>query len=488
MQNKSLWLKDNDNSDKYILNKDLDLDILIIGGGITGLSTLYNLRNSNKKIALLEASTIGSGSTGHTTGKINYLQELIYQEIENKYDYQVAKKYYESQKDAIKFITGTIRNEKIKCDLEVVDSYVYTDNLEDVPKIKREKEILEKMGVKVLETTNNIDFIQSKYAIKVQDTYVFHPLKYLQALKKICLKNGKMVYENSKVVRIEEKDNVFICYTEDYTVKCQKLIIASLYPFFLFPYVMPLKCTIEKSYIGASLTNAKNYTLITSSKPTTSVRYQKDRQEYLIYLTESSQICDNLDEKENYGELIKELNDLKLSPSYVWKNTDLLTIDKIPYIGYLNKKHNLLIGTGYNTWGMTNGSLAGLILSDLVLNKKNKYMSLCDPLRVNITDLGGILTNIYSNIKGFIKSKIGKNKKWYENVSFETKNGISIGIYKENDKVYKVYNRCPHLGCSLIFNEEDKTWDCPCHASRFDKKGKCIKGPSQYDITYKDNK
>ena len=136
---------------------------------------------------------------------------------------------------------------------------------------------------------------------------------------------------------------------------------------------------------------------------------------------------------------------------------------------------------------MTNGSLAGLILSDLVLNKKNKYASLCDPLRINITDLGGILTNIYSNIKGFIKSKAGKNKKLYENVSFETKNGVSIGVYKENDKVYKVYNRCPHLGCSLIFNEEDKTWDCPCHASRFDKKGKCIKGPSQYDITYKDN-
>ena len=112
---------------------------------------------------------------------------------------------------------------------------------------------------------------------------------------------------------------------------------------------------------------------------------------------------------------------------------------------------------------------------------------MCNPLRVNsITNLKEFICNVLFNMKGYIQSKIFKNKDWYSNVRIENINGKSIGIYKEGNKTYKVYNKCPHMGCSLIFNEVEKTWDCPCHASRFNLKGKCIKGPSKYNITYRD--
>ena len=164
----------------------------------------------------------------------------------------------------------------------------------------------------------------------------------------------------------------------------------------------------------------------------------------------------------------------------------MITIDKLPYIGYLANNKNLLIGTGYNTWGMTNGTLAGFILSELVMNKTNKYQDLFDPTRFNLINFKEYLINISCNLKGFIQNKIIKNKKWYSNVEIKNINGKSVGIYKENNITYKVYTTCPHLGCTLVFNEIDKTWDCPCHASRFNLKGECIKGPSTTNITFKE--
>ena len=166
-----------------------------------------------------------------------------------------------------------------------------------------------------------------------------------------------------------------------------------------------------------------------------------------------------------------------------------MTIDSLPFIGKINGKKNMLIGTGYNTWGMTNGSLAGKILSDIILHKDNKYIDLFSPLRkLNVNAVGNIPLILGSSAYSFMKTKISKNKRWYSsNVKFETRNGKSVGIYvDESKKEHIVYNICPHMKCSLIFNEVEKTWDCPCHGSRFDLDGKSIEGPSNYNVTYEE--
>ena len=348
---------------------------------------------------------------------------------------------------------------------------------EDIKKVKLEKDILEKLNVQVEEHFGFIDGIESKYAISVDDTYVFNPLKYLNAIKDICLKKGKKIYEKTKILNIKKINDRYVCTTKNNKITAKKVVVACHYPFFLFPYFMPIKTHIEKSYIKASLDKNKDITLITSNKPTYSVRYYND---YKIFLTNSSNLCCQLNEKDNFENVIDK------NSNYVWKNDDLITSDKIPYIGRLKKNDdNFLIGTGYNTWGMTNGTLAGMILSDMILEKKNKYEDLCNPLRVNnMAYIGSFLFNIGCNMKGYIQSKLFKNKKWYPSkVDIKNIDGKSVGIYKEKGKEYKVYNKCPHMGCSLIFNEIEKTWDCPCHASRFDINGKCIKGPSKYDIS-----
>ena len=483
VKNQSIWLDGYDYNDYVSLDKDITCDILIIGGGITGLSTLYNLRKSNLNVVLVEANLVGSGVSGYTTGKINFLQELIYSDILKQSNYEKAKLYYDSQKYAIKKIVDIINKEKILCDLEKTDSFVFTNEEKEIEKIKKEKELLTSFGERVEEYNKELLYVQNKYAIKVSDTYVFHPLKYLLALKKIIRKFNKPIYEKTKVNNIIKNGEYYNLQTDKYVIKAKKIVLACHYPFFLFPYFLPIKTNIEKSYIIASLAKNAHKTYITSNKPTTSIRYHKD---YLIYLSNSRNISNKIDEKENYEEVIKKANNLNLKVKYIWKNDDLITLDKIPYIGYVKKNDKtLLIGTGYNTWGMTNGSLAGFILSDLIMGNTSKYASLTDPLRViHIKNTLPKIMNIFYNSKGFLKSKIKKNKDWYQNVKIKNINGKSVAIYKDNDKEYKVYNTCPHMGCSLIFNAVDKTWDCPCHASRFSLSGKVIKGPSTKDITY----
>lgn len=490
MKKESIWLKDLKISKNEPLNKDIEVDILIIGGGLTGISTLYNLRNEKKKICLVEQNFIGLGVTSKSTAKINYLQETIYTDIHNKYDKETSKKYYDSQIFAIKKIKEIIKNENINCNFEPVESYTFTNKKEEIATIKNEKLLLEEFGSKVYEHTK-IDLpLKIKYAISVKDTYVFHPIKYIYALKEICEKHNLKIYENTRIIEMTKCQDSYICYTDKYKITANKVIIASHYPFFLKPYMFPLKAYNEKSYVTASkIKDYKSKTYITSENPTKSVRYYKDKNNYIIYLSNSHSISTNEDYENNFLKTIKEVHKLKIKPDYVWSNEDVMTVDKIPYIGYIEKNNNkLLIGTGYNTWGMTNSILASFILKDLVLGNHNEFENLTNPKRVySINNIGNILSNTMGNAKSFICTKINKNKNWYnKNVKFETRNGKNIAIYNDGKKEHIVYSTCPHMGCTLLFNEFEKTWDCPCHASRFDLDGKCIKGPSNYDISYKE--
>lgn len=481
MKYKSIWEEER-YKDLDKLDCDKSYDVLIIGGGLTGISCAYNLINSGLNVGVVEQYKIGSSTTSKTTAKINYLQEMVYSYLTNKYSYSVAKKYLRSQLDGISFIINSINKNNIDCNLEKVSSYVFTNKQEEVDKLKRERFILKKMGIKVNEYSNLDINIKSKYAIEVNDTYIFNPLKYLYSLTDICLDNNIDIYEKTKVIKIKKEKNMYLCFTENNIISAKKVVLASHYPFFLFPMFMPAKAYIERSYVSASLTDKyKNSTYITASNPCKSIRYYKD---YIIYLCNSHNICNNLNEKKNYYKLIKDIKKLNLEPSYVWSNDDLITIDKMPYIGSI--RDNLYICTGYNTWGMTNASVAAIIIKDLILGKENEYISLFNPKRTKIVkNILGYTINISSSAKSFIQNKLIKNKKWYiSDVTFKKIDGVDFAIYNDINGKHIVKNKCPHMGCSLIFNEIEKTWDCPCHASRFDLNGNCIKGPSKYSIKY----
>ena len=446
MKNYSIW-KDFVNIKSYPkLENNMEVDVLIIGGGITGIATLYNLSKEKMNVMLVEQGSIGMSTTSNSTGKLTFLQNDLLDKIRNNFNGDTLKLYLDSQIDAIKMIVNIIKKEKINCDLSMVDSILYTNNINEIKKLKDLEKFLNNYGIKTsLEST---DLVKSKYMFKVSNTYIFNPLKFVYELSK-KLNN---IYENTCIEKIIKKDNYYLCYSNDYVIKAKKIVIASHYPYFNLPFLFPLKATLEKSYLSASKYNGDDISLISYSNPFISIRNYKD---YIVYLSNSHSINKDIDDSYHFNELKKKIHDLNLKEEYLWSNTDIMTNDGLPYIGEIDD--NMFIATGYNTWGLSNGVLAGKIIHDIILKKDNKYVHLFDPKRDSLWKNIGSINAINKSISGYINGLIN------------SKNRIT----------------CPHLGCKLIYNREEDTYDCPCHGSRFDKSGNIIMAPANKKISIK---
>ena len=463
--NKSIWKNIDGNTNTT--NKTLETDILIIGGGITGMTSLLYLKNKNT--ILIEANKIGSGITNKTTGKINIMQEYNYQNIEKTTNQETALKYLESQIYITKEIKNIIKNYKIDCNLEKNDSYLFTNQIKNIKKIEKEKQILEKkINIKTIKKLpNNYPCI---YGIKTE-SYVFNPIKYINKIKDICKNN---IYENTRALSISKKLDYYLIKTNKNKIKAKQILICTHYPF-INKLLIPFKTTIEKEYVIAAQTENKKINMISNDDEIISIRYYENN---IIYGTNKSNLSDKLDHKKNINEAIKKFkNHFNYPIKYTWYNYDIKSNDYLPIIGKL-KNENILIATAFNKWGMTNGVLAAKIMSDIINKKENKYINLFNPYRkTNIKKITNNIKYNLTNIKAFIKSKKQSNIKYVK------ENGIEYAIYiDEKNKEHKIINKCPHLKCKLIFNEFDKTWDCPCHGSRYTIDGKVIKGPSTYSI------
>ncbi len=480
----SLWERKITGECPQVLMKDKTVDVLIIGAGITGLTTAYYLKD-HPSICVVDASRIGHGVTLNTTAKVTYLQERIHTKICNATNEANAKMYLKSQKEAIFLLKTIIEKEKIDCDFKRTPSYVFANTEKEVAPLKTEVEFLKEEGIDIKEKSLP-EHITTYASYAVEDTYTFHPLKYLEGLYNVLQKKKIPIYEDSRILKIEEKDGKYYCYSENACIKANRVVLACHYPFFLFPFLLPIKSSLEKSYIVISRVDKDyGYSCISSASPTYSCRfYQDGRNCYQISLAESHNTAYHQDDEKHFERVqsIFGLQENDIVEKY--SNVDVITPDHMPYIGKI--KHNMYIGVGYNTWGMTNGVLAGKILSDMILYKENEFVKIFDPLRKNITRYAKMPYYLFSQTKSYLGAKVFKKKDWYPStLTFKREDGKSLGIYiDEQKKKHIVYNTCPHLGCSLIFNHQEKTWDCPCHSSRFTIDGECIKGPSICDIKY----
>ncbi len=439
MKNYSIWKKDNQKTSYPSLENDLEVDVLIIGGGLTGISSLYHLRKSNLKVVLVEQNKIGYGITGNSTGKLNVLQNDLLDKIRNYYNDDIASLYLSSQIEAIKDIMKAIKDKPIQCNLEKVETYLYTNQEKEIKKLKELKVFLQNNHLEIKDGNNM--FVESKYMIK-GSSYIINPLKLIKGLIK---NNPFPIYEKTSIKKIIKKKNSYICYTKNHHIKAKYVILACHYPTFIKSLFFPLKVNIEKSYLSSSICPTKPFSLISYSYPFTSIRTYQDS---IIYLSNSHIIDTKLKDKNHYKELKIKLKKLNLYPDYLWSNTDIMTSDGLPLIGELEK--NLLIATGYNTWGLTSSFLSGKVLRDIIEKRKNPYIDLFSPNRKRIKDISFYIKNIYHNINAYLKSYC-----------------ISNTSYK-----------CPHMGCKLIYNEIENTYDCPCHGSRFLEDGTIITSPA----------
>jgi len=485
MKDIPIWL-DGIRRKKYdILKSDIECDILIIGAGITGISCAYFLKNSNEKIIVVEANKVCTGTTAKSTGKLTYLQEDYLNKINEIYDQETMLKYVDSQKEAIKLAKKIIIDNDIKCNLDPVTSYIFTNNHLNKFKIYKICDCLKNGNVKI---TKNLPLkVNYVTALHANDTYVFHPVKFVLGLAN-CLSRNTTIYEKTRVLNMDKKNNYYLARTKNGTIRAKKVIFACHYPFFIIPYFFPFKTAIEKSFLVASeMDKINKISAINIDKNVLSFRHHKDKKNYFIMVNSSSDLHKNINDIKKRNNIIWNMRS-HYSPKikYCWSNHDIMTFDHMPLIGEIDK--NLFLASGYNTWGMTNGILAGKIISDLIMGNDNEYKKLFDPLR-DFKNIPNLLKNNMVNTIGLIESKIIKNKDFYDKrVKIISENGITYGIYIDEKNIeHKVLNLCPHMKCNLYFNYQTKTWDCPCHGSSFDIDGNVLLGPATYDIKIKKN-
>ena len=470
MSNKSIWEDVKIKVKKKNMESEITTDILIIGCGITGLTTAYFLKDIDKKVILIDKGKVGSGITSKTTAKISYLQENIYTTLTNNFNIFTAKNYLDSQLDAINLIKSIIEKNKIECDFKKVDSILFTNEKINIDKLNKEKELLEKWNIPTKDIISN-DILKG---FSVSGTYTFHPLKYLNGLVKIINKNID-IYENVIATNILKEKDSYKIETNNGVIYAKTVVVACHYPFFIIPTMIPLKTYIQREYVNATKINNKyNYTLINVDNNLLSIRYYKD---YIIFGSNKHRLTSKIDYKENYD---KSRNDFKnlfhKNIEFTWMNQDIMSNDNLPFIGLV--KDNLYISTAYNAWGISNSTIGARLIVDLITNKENKYKELFNPNRINKSLIIDSIIGSFHYMKAYPTALLKKNNPTYVEIE-----GIKYGIFTDSlGKKHKVSLICPHMKCNLVFNREENTWDCPCHGSRFDIDGNIILGPSVKDI------
>ncbi len=475
-----------------VINKNISTDVCIIGGGITGVGTAYYLNKNNVDFILLEKDTICNSTTKYSTAKITSQHNLIYSSIMKKYGINIAKLYLDANNNAIKNIIKIIEEEKINCDLQIEDSFVFTQDTSYIKNLEDEYFVLNKLEFNNCELVYNIKFpIGIKCALKFKNQAKFNPKKYVIGL---ASKFNNNIFENSKVTNIKKVGEKYNIFVNNCCITCNKVVLATHFPIKDIPGFYFLKMYQDASYVIAAniKTNNFNGIYINVEDPSISLRTLKMGNENIMLVGGNNiKVGDNI-EKNKYESLENIAKSIYPDCQIIkkWNTQDCISLDQIPYIGNFSSfLPNMYIATGFNKWGITTSNIAANIITDKILGRHNKYEKVFIATRFHpIKNIKNVYYNIVQTLQSLIINKFKIKPESIENIPKNTGkiikiNGKNIGVYKdENNKVYKINPYCSHLGCLLTFNIQDKTWDCPCHGSRFDIHGNIINNPANEKI------
>lgn len=494
---KSYWISSVEglrkNYDK--LDGDENVDVCIIGGGLTGLTCGYYLSKLGKKVIIVEKDKIMNHTSGNTTAKITSQHGLFYDYLIKSQGKEKAKQYLEANEQAIKNIHEIIEEEKIDCDFEWQDAYVFTEDENEVDKIFNEVEAVNSLGFNA-EFVENIE-INKKIlgAIKFKNQAGFNPCKYGLALADSIEKNDGKIFENSKVIDFKTNFENYEVITEEGKIIADKVIIASHYPIINFPGFYFFKMYQETSYLVAFEVDEELFNGMYISSGNTSVSFRTanyNNKKILIVGGSKHKTGEKIDLKNSYKYLENIAKSLYPSakPIYYWNTEDTISLDKIPYIGeFSNLIPDVYVATGYKKWGMTTSNVAANIIVDKIMGKENSYEDVFKSTRLkpikNYKELGNMIKQTSFSL---IINKLNKSNNLIKDIEkgdgkIVEIDGIKVGVYKdEKGRFYAIKPNCSHLGCELSWNNLDKTWDCPCHGSRFNYEGKSIYEPSIKDL------
>lgn len=485
------WIASTDNTDYPQLNKDITVDVAIIGGGIVGINSAYLLNQAGLEVAVIEADRILNGTTGHTTAKITSQHGIIYSTLKKQMGSELAQQYAEANQNAIRQIAQTVKKNSIECDFKWSPAFIYTQSDQYIQQLADEANDALSLGIKASYSDSLPLPFAVKAALRFDDQAQFHPLKYLKALAQLSCDKGLLIFENTEALDIDQAHKLSVETRNGHRVYASKVIIATHFPFFDGGGLYFSKMYQDKSYVVAAQIeeNFPDGMFISAEDPVRSLRSQPlEKGELVLFGGEHHKSGHGEDSNVHYENLISFAQEnFKLrNILYRWSTQDCMTIDQIPYVGNLTAKSpQLYVATGFGKWGMTNGTAAAMILADLIKKGDNPWATVYSPSRF-FTTLSSIKSFITQNAdvaKDLLSGKLESLPTTSDLQNGEAKvisyEGDRIGVYKaENGQVHMIDTTCTHLGCELTWNDAEKTWDCPCHGSRFSYEGDIVEGPA----------
>jgi glycine/D-amino acid oxidase-like deaminating enzyme/nitrite reductase/ring-hydroxylating ferredoxin subunit len=488
----SLWVDTAPATSYPPLRGEVTVDFAVVGGGIAGLTAALLLKQGGARVAVVEAGRIGTGVTGHTTGKLSSLHRLVYRELRRSVGEKGARAYGEANEAAIDRVATLVEDEGIACDFRRVANHTYAESDEGRKRVEDEARLAAELGL----PASYVDSVDLPFgvsgAVRFADQAQLHAARYLIGLAQAVAGDGSHVFEQTAPE--VSGGNPRPLQSVEGTVTADAVIVATNIPF-LDRGLFFARCHAYRSYLIAVGLDGRlpEDTFISAEEPLRSVMpYRSNGRELLLVGGEGHRAGDRVDAAERYRTLETWARERfpVTSLEYRWSTQDAMPVDGVPYVGPLTPlEHNLYVATGFRKWGLSNGTVAGMILADRLLGRENPWASLFNSNRLR--PLAGGRRFVTENLRAgaqLARSRLSRPSGSLRGLGRGDGRVVELGGDKvaahrdERGELHLVSAVCTHLGCLVDWNGTEQTWDCPCHGSRFARTGKVLQGPAVKDL------
>jgi glycine/D-amino acid oxidase-like deaminating enzyme/nitrite reductase/ring-hydroxylating ferredoxin subunit len=468
------------------LSGDISVDVAIVGGGLVGITAARLLKDQGRTAAVMEARRVGSQVTGKSTAKVTSQHTVIYQTLEKKFGEEKARLYAEAQEAGIRLIGELAAEHGIGADIETKAAYAWTRDENFVSQIEKEVEVARKLGLPAVLTRETGLPFDVRAAMRFENQSQFHPTKYVAGLARTIPGGGSHVFENSRVLDWEPTRVV----TDRGSVSARHVIMATHLPLGQVGGYYAMAYPRAEPVIAARIGRVPDGMYINLEQPHRSIRThtREHGDVYGIVAGASFKPGDVDAERKSFQDIESWLSE-NFQPGpveYRWVNEDYTSMDQAPFVGWSSSRgEGYLVATGFAAWGISNGTAAAIMLTDLIGGKQNRWLELFDATRVK--PIAGGAQFVKGNVEvaaHLVRGYLSRKPKSFDELgrgeaAIMKIGGSDIAAFKdEQGQVHAVAAACTHMGCIVGWNETDRTWDCPCHGSRFELSGEVIHGPA----------